>query len=153
VAPPLALLHALGPAGLGGRLWCMTAGAVSTDRGELIGSAVQAEVWGMGRVAALEQPGRWGGVLDLPTEVDTRAAARIVGVLAQGDEDQLAVRAGGWFGRRMVPAPLPPGEPARRWTPRDTVLVTGRTGLLGAHLARGLAGQNVALALRAVRPS
>ena len=34
----------------------------------------QARVWGLGRVAALEHPDRWGGLVDLPETLDARAA-------------------------------------------------------------------------------
>ncbi|WP_461012449.1 type I polyketide synthase [Streptomyces capparidis] len=139
VAATLALLQAVADTGLPGRLWCVTRGAVSTDAGDPVAGPVQAEVWGMGRVAALEQPQQWGGVLDLPAQLDERAARRVAGALAQREEDQLAVRAAGTFARRMVPAPLPPGGAVRDWKPRGTVLVTGGTGLLGGHLARWLA--------------
>jgi acyl transferase domain-containing protein len=143
VAATLALVQALEPAGIGGRLWCVTAGAVSAGRDDVIVSPGQAEVWGLGRVAALEQSARWGGVLDLPSEVDDRAAGRVAAVVAQRGEDmedQVAVRAAGCFGRRMVPAPLA-ATPARQWAPRGTVLITGGTGALGMHLARWLAGK------------
>jgi NAD(P)-dependent dehydrogenase (short-subunit alcohol dehydrogenase family) len=55
------------------------------------------------------------------------------------DEDQLAVRAGGLYARRMAPAPAGQDAPATPWQPRGTVLVTGGTGGIGAHLARWLA--------------
>ena len=35
---------------------------------------VQAALWGLGRVAALEMPRRWGGLIDLPGSVDDRIA-------------------------------------------------------------------------------
>ena len=47
-------------------LWAVTRGAVAAAAGEVPACPVQAQVWGLGRVAALEHPGRWGGLADLP---------------------------------------------------------------------------------------
>ncbi|GAA3354007.1 beta-ketoacyl reductase [Saccharopolyspora gregorii] len=97
----------------------------------------QAAAWGLGRVAALEHPDRWGGLIDLPAELDADTAGRFAAVLAGLDgEDQVAVRPGATLGRRLLPAPE---RPAQRWNPTGTVLVTGGTGALGAQVARYLA--------------
>jgi acyl transferase domain-containing protein/acyl carrier protein len=138
-ATTLALVQALGDAAIGARPWLATCGAVAVDGAEPLDSPRQAEVWGLGRVVALEHPERWGGLVDLPPSPDARAFARIVAVLAgMGEEDQIAVRPAGVFVRRLVRAPRT-GAPPRRWTPRGAVLVTGATGVLGPHLARWLA--------------
>ncbi len=123
------------------RLWCLTRGAVSTGGADRLDSAVQAQVWGYGRVVSLEQPERWGGLVDLPETVDERALDRLAAVLAGADhEDQVAIRATGVFVRRLVPAPRDAATAtAEPWTPRGTVLVTGGTGALGRHVARWLA--------------
>ncbi|MEU9968285.1 type I polyketide synthase [Streptomyces malaysiensis] len=123
------------------RLWCATRGAVSTGGADRLDSATQAQVWGYGRVVALEQPERWGGLIDLPETVDERALDRLAAVLAgSGDEDQVAIRATGVFVRRLAPAPRTAATSAAEpWTPRGTVLVTGGTGALGRHVARWLA--------------
>ncbi|MBO3681853.1 type I polyketide synthase [Streptomyces sp. NEAU-YJ-81] len=123
------------------RLWCATRGAVATGGADRLDSATQAQVWGYGRVVALEQPERWGGLVDLPETVDERALDRLAAVLAGADdEDQVAIRATGVFVRRLVPAPRDVATAAAEpWTPRGTVLVTGGTGALGRHVARWLA--------------
>ncbi|WP_370084620.1 type I polyketide synthase [Streptacidiphilus sp. MAP12-16] len=139
VVGTLALVQALGDVGVGAPLWCVTRGAVSTGRSERLVSAVQAQVWGLGRVVALEHPDRWGGLLDLPEILDERALSRLLGVLAgAGVEDQVAVRSSGVFARRLVRAVRPEAS-ASAWQPRGTVLVTGGTGALGAQVARWLA--------------
>jgi acyl transferase domain-containing protein/D-arabinose 1-dehydrogenase-like Zn-dependent alcohol dehydrogenase/acyl carrier protein len=136
------LLQALGDAGIEARLWCVSRGAVSVGRSERLVSAGQAAVWGLGRVAALEHPLRWGGLIDLPAVVDDRAAGRLAGVLAgAAGEDQVAVRASGVFGRRLVRAAASSLVEADVWRPRGTVLVTGGTGGLGAQVARWVAAQ------------
>jgi acyl transferase domain-containing protein/acyl carrier protein len=143
------LIQALGDAGVGAALWCVTTGAVSTGSADVVVDPAQAAIWGLGRVAALEHPDRWGGLIDLPQLLDERAASRFVGVLGSlDDEDQVAIRDLGVFGRRLMPA-QPHNNGA--WQPRGTVLVTGGTGSLGGHVARWLAGngaEHVVLASR-----
>ncbi|MGW5474739.1 type I polyketide synthase, partial [Streptomyces chartreusis] len=148
------LVQALEEAGLDGRVWAVTCGAVSVpaadDAARGLPEPRAAAVWGLGRVVALEHPERWGGLVDLPEELDERILGRFLGVLARTDgEDQVAVREAGSYGRRLVAAPAeeraadshtdPVHHPAA-WRPSGTVLVTGGTGALGAHVARWLAG-------------
>nr|AIY53022.1 polyketide synthase II [Streptomyces sp. M10] len=136
----VALLQALGDLGTDAPLWCATRGAVSVGRSDRIGSTLQALVWGLGGVAGVEYPQRWAGLVDLPRRLDDRAATRLAGALTGPDgEDQLAVRATGLHGRRVVHAGLGDTAPARDWTPEGTVLITGGTGGLGAQIARWLA--------------
>ncbi|WP_158897418.1 KR domain-containing protein, partial [Streptomyces hygroscopicus] len=162
------LVQALGDAGVGGVLWVATRGGVSVGRADGVVVPGQALVWGLGRVAALELPERWGGLVDLPESVDERVVGRLVDVLAgAGGEDQVAVRASGVFGRRLIrasasapasasasasvsasasasaPASVSASGSAsasgESWVPgAGSVLVTGGTGALGAHVARWL---------------
>ncbi|WUS37126.1 SDR family NAD(P)-dependent oxidoreductase [Kitasatospora sp. NBC_01250] len=137
VAGTLGLLQALGDTGFESPLWCVTRGAVSTGGADRLASPVQAQLWGLGRVAALEQPERWGGLIDLPQHADDRVLSRLADALTGvGGEDQLAVRATGLLARRLVRAPR---GTATAWQPSGTVLVTGGTGALGAEVARWLA--------------
>ncbi|KIF00590.1 hypothetical protein PL81_40320, partial [Streptomyces sp. RSD-27] len=131
-----ALVQALGDAEVDAPLWCVTTGAVPTGPSDRVRSAAQAQTWGFGRVVALEHPERWGGLVDLPASVDTRALDRLLAVLAGGKdayEDQLAVRSAGLLARRIghaAPAPVASGAGAAErapWRPRGTVLVTGGT--------------------------
>ncbi|MBT2427498.1 SDR family NAD(P)-dependent oxidoreductase, partial [Streptomyces sp. ISL-112] len=136
------LLQALGDARIGAPLWCVTREAVATNRADTVRSPLQAAVWGLGRVAALEYPERWGGLIDLPATLDERAAAGFAGALAGLDgEDQIAVRTSAVLARRLVRAPGK--RPARTWAPNGTVLITGGTGALGGHVARRLAKDGV----------
>ncbi|MER5932775.1 type I polyketide synthase [Streptomyces sp. NPDC002054] len=135
------LLRALEAAGAEAPLWCLTRGAVSVDGTQPPAAPVQAQTWGLGRVAALEYPQRWGGLIDLPAALDGRdLAARVAGVLGAGTaEDQIAVRASVTYARRL--ARVVPARGTEPWTaPRGTVLVTGGTGALGGRVARWLAG-------------
>ncbi|MFF3209009.1 SDR family NAD(P)-dependent oxidoreductase, partial [Streptomyces sp. NPDC002962] len=138
----LTLLQALGDAGIEAPLWCATQGAVSVNSIDPGPHPLQAQVWGLGRVAGLETPQRWGGLLDLPETPDPRSAGRLCTAVADsGDEDQLALRGSGVFVRRLVRAPLDDRTTTRQWSPTGTALVTGGTGGLGAHVARWLAAQ------------
>ncbi|WP_184491880.1 beta-ketoacyl reductase [Streptomyces sp. I6] len=135
VAPTLALVQALGDAGVEAPLWCATQGAVTTGGSDPLAHPAQAQVWGLGQVAALEHPDRWGGLVDLPEQLDERGAAHLRAVLAaaHGGEDQVAIRAAGVLARRLTRAA---GSSGTGWQPRGTVLITGGTGALGAHVAR-----------------
>ncbi|MEU0796523.1 type I polyketide synthase, partial [Amycolatopsis sp. NPDC005961] len=116
-------------------VWVATRGAVSTGQSDPLTALDQAPLWGIGRVAALEYPQRWGGLVDLPETLDDRALDRLTAVLNSA-EDQLALRASGVFGRRLRRTTGPAAEP---WSPAGTVLITGGTGALGAVVARTLA--------------
>ncbi|MEV6319181.1 type I polyketide synthase [Streptomyces sp. NPDC051776] len=141
LAMTTALIQAMGDAELEVPLWCATQGAVSTGHDDRLNSPGQAMVWGLGRVAALEHPQRWGGLVDLPPTVDSAAAQRLAGVLASA-EDQVAVRSCGVFVRRLLHTPVGAG-PQRDWPLRGTTLISGAFGALGRHLARWLAAAGV----------
>lgn len=135
VLATLFLTQALADRALSAPLWCVTQGAVAATTGESP-SVAGAHLWGFGRVAALELPKGWGGLVDMPAEPDDRDWDLLGRTLA-GAEDQVAIRSGVAQARRLVPAPAAPTESS--WRPRGTVLVTGGTGALGAHTSRWLA--------------
>ncbi|WP_143587649.1 type I polyketide synthase, partial [Streptomyces alboverticillatus] len=143
VSATVALLQAAADAELDAPLWCVTTGAVSVGRSDVLRSAVQAQVWGLGRVAGLELQGRWGGLVDLPESLDERSAGRFATALtgSGATEDQLAVRASGVFARRLRRATLARGADSAQWVPSGAVLITGGTGALGSEVARWLAGR------------
>ncbi|MFF1875374.1 type I polyketide synthase, partial [Kitasatospora herbaricolor] len=142
VAGTVLLLQALGDAAARAPLWCATRGAVQVAGVETTMHPGQAQVWGLGLVAALEHSERWGGLIDLPEAVDERVLRQLCGVLGGGgrqDEDQLAIRSAGVFARRLVSgAPRDLGGTSA-WKPRGTILITGGTGVVGGHFARWLA--------------
>ncbi|MER5411188.1 SDR family NAD(P)-dependent oxidoreductase, partial [Streptomyces sp. NPDC002769] len=143
----MALVQALDDAGIPGRLWSLTRGAVSTGEGDGAPDPAQAAVWGLARVIGLDDPDRCGGLVDLPAD-DTESAVRL-GLPALltaesggdgGRETEFAVRGGGVSVRRMVRTPLHASvTDGDTWRPRGTVLVTGGTGALGSQVARSLA--------------
>ncbi|MGR3939411.1 type I polyketide synthase [Streptomyces sp. BRA346] len=133
----LTLLQALLDGGITAPLWCATRGAVSVGDTDPVAVPSQAQLWGLGRVAALEHPTLWGGLLDLPASPDAVDPDRLRAVLTgTSGEDQVALRAPGAYGRRLAPAPIGGGAPPRTWTPHDTVLITGDTTGPATHIAR-----------------
>jgi acyl transferase domain-containing protein/acyl carrier protein len=134
------LLQALGDAGSTAPFWAVTKQAISTGATDHVANPGQVALWGLGRVAALDLPRRWGGLVDLPETIDGQIEQGLVAAITNGGgEDQLAVRDTGVHGRRLVPAQRAP-KPTE-WTPRGTVLITGGTGALGGHVARWVAGR------------
>ncbi|HEX5348662.1 MAG TPA: type I polyketide synthase [Pseudonocardiaceae bacterium] len=138
VVRTVALAQAWTEAGADAPLWCATRGAVSVSDSDPLRGPAQAMVWGLGRSVGLEHPPRWGGLIDLPDVLDEPALRRACAALAElAGEDQLAVRDGGVFLRRIVRGDNV--ESPRTWRPRGCVLITGGTGAVGAHAARWLA--------------
>ncbi|MEU4890728.1 SDR family NAD(P)-dependent oxidoreductase, partial [Streptomyces sp. NPDC021722] len=151
------LVRAADELGLEAPLWWLTRGAVRVAPSEPAPSAPAALLWGLGRVAALEHPERWGGLVDLPERLDGRALTRLCRVLTGStDEDQVAIRSAGALGRRLVRADAEPTESAENstknnagnnaerlpWNPAGTtVLVTGGAEGVGVHIARWLAAE------------
>ncbi|WP_425566270.1 SDR family NAD(P)-dependent oxidoreductase, partial [Polymorphospora rubra] len=138
----LAVVQALGDVDVPAPVWWLTRGAVSVGRSDQAPAPDAAAVWGLGRVVALERPTRWGGLIDLPDDLDDRAVGRLCALLTGPDdprpdtpaEDQAAVRSSGVFVRRLVRAGGTPAD--RTFRLAGTVLVTGGTGALGGHVAQ-----------------
>jgi acyl transferase domain-containing protein len=138
LAGTLALIQALGEQGIEAPLWVVTQGAVAVEPGEVLVAPGQSAVWGLGRVAGLELSERWGGLIDLPVVVDQSVTDRLIGIVGgTGGEDQVAVRATGVRGRRLVRRAR--NGRATRWVPAGTVLVTGGTGAIGGRVAAWVA--------------
>ena len=147
------LAQALGDAEVAAPLWCVTQGGVRAVPGDRVPAPVAGLVWGLGLVLGLEQPGRWGGLVDLPPQADPSTFEHLSAVLGgRRGENEVALRAQGVLARRLVRVPpeelRATDEPYR---PRGTVLVTGGTGALGGHLARWLVGAGAEHVLLASR--
>lgn len=145
LAGTLTLYQALGDESLGWRLWCLTRGAVAVTDDDTLPAPAQAQLWGLGRVAALECPDRWGGLIDVGEAWDEamgnwlRASLHAHG---RGDtEDQIALRASGGYARRIARAAA--AESTGSWPARGTTLITGGTGGLGAEVARWAAARGI----------
>ncbi|MFI8093910.1 SDR family NAD(P)-dependent oxidoreductase [Streptomyces sp. NPDC086080] len=157
-------------------LWLATRGAVGTGPDDPVRNPLQAQVWGLGVVLGLDEPGRLCGLVDLPgrphedrpenpespespESAESAESAESVespenpesaeDILVQlcatlsgaSGETEVALRGTQALGRRLVPDPAPEAQP---WQPRGTVLITGGTGALGAHVARWAARHGAA---------
>ncbi|MFB9834094.1 type I polyketide synthase [Actinoallomurus acaciae] len=138
-ADTLRLIRALDEAAVDTRIWFVTCGAVTA--GEALAAPLQAQILGLSHTLAAEAPERWGGQIDLPPDPPGERSRAMLCAALGADETQLAVRAGGLSARRLVRAPLKDTPRSRSWRPTGTILVTGGTGALGAHVARWLARQ------------
>ncbi|MGW1056154.1 SDR family NAD(P)-dependent oxidoreductase [Streptomyces sp. NPDC002521] len=115
------------------RLSVLTCGAFAIADGDPADPAVAA-LWGLVRSAEAENPGRFTLI-----DADTDDEAALAAALATG-EPELALRDGTVLVPRLARVPAETGTaPALG---EGTVLVTGGTGGLGAHVARRLAEQH-----------
>ncbi len=123
-----------------GRAWIATCGSQRVAGRSSPGARWQAPIWGVGRVFALENPDRWGGLVDLPPGESIEAMARaFIAVLDErGAEDQSAYRDGVRYAPRLVHAAVPEAAPVR-FRPDATYLITGGFGGLGLLVARWMA--------------
>ncbi|HEY4233870.1 MAG TPA: SDR family NAD(P)-dependent oxidoreductase [Lacipirellulaceae bacterium] len=142
----LAILQALAetrstnPAGR--RLWLVTANTQKIEGQSQHVDPVQATLWGLGRTAAIEYPGIWGGLIDLQLNADCTPDVDLLAVeLLQPDgETQIAIAASGErYIQRFVTQSLDQ-LPAQRPRVRGdaTYLVTGGLGMLGRSVVTWL---------------
>ena len=122
-----------------GRIRFVTQGVQGGAGGAMSpGAAWQAPLWGWGRGFSLEQPGAWGGLIDLPA-ADTSAVDTLLAALDAVDvEDQAAWRDGQRRVARLIQADAPPASPPA-FSADACYLVTGGFGGLGLVVARWLA--------------
>nr|BFE59127.1 hypothetical protein GCM10020063_036530 [Dactylosporangium thailandense] len=103
-------------------------------------------LWGVGRVAALEQPARWGGLIEIPAEGPPPLEAVCSVLAGEHGEDQVAVRPDGVYGRRLrratVATTAPEGAVTSDKTPR-TVLLAGAAAERIPHVTRWLTANGV----------
>lgn len=103
-------------------IWCVTTEAVTATPEDAAPDPARAAIWGLGRVIALEHPTRWGGLIDLPT-LDETFLSRLPEALA-GNEDQVAIRPGGTYARRLTPT-THPAAPSTNTSPQPATPTTG----------------------------
>ncbi|MEW2399642.1 SDR family NAD(P)-dependent oxidoreductase, partial [Streptomyces sp. NPDC046862] len=141
-ADALTLARNLRAAGIRAPLWWLTRGGAAVATGDAVRSRAT-QLWGLGQVLGLEHPDWWGGIVDLPRAWSESTGTVLTALLsgAAPGEDQLAIRGPVAYARRLVRAPLTDRGPVRPWKPRGTVLITGGTGGIAAHLARWLAAE------------
>ncbi len=121
-----------------------TASAEPTSPNTTWPDAVQAAVWGIGRVAAIEMPERWGGLVDLDPGVDVAQQTEdLLHAVSSASEELESVYRGG---QRLVPRLVPASVNDRALTlSRDgSYLVTGGLGGVGLVVAEWLASRGAA---------
>jgi acyl transferase domain-containing protein len=136
-AAPLRWLAALGRQPAAGRVWLVTRGAQPIIDDFADAARWQAPLWGLGRVFALEQPSRWGGLIDLPPRgtVEEIAGKLLASLDAPDEEDQTGWRGEQRYAARLIPSPAPKAKPIALRT--DAIyLITGGFGGLGLVVAR-----------------
>ncbi len=123
-------------------LWCVTRNAQPVVQDDMVSlNPAQAALWGFGRVASLELPDLWGGLIDLPEDgIPAHDANVLFTEIAHVEaEDQIAFRDGQRYVLRLVPDADIASPPAPLPVYADgTYLVTGGLGRLGLVFARWL---------------
>ena len=149
----LELFAALPDLGDDTTVWLVTRGAASAAPDRPV-DAAQSLVHGLARVAVLEHPDRFGGVVDLDAGEEPDWDTVVSLVSGAHGEDELALRDGRVLARRLRPAPHLAAPDT--FTTSGTALVTGGQGALGRHLARWLVdrgAERVVLASRRGAPT
>ncbi|MFD7815688.1 SDR family NAD(P)-dependent oxidoreductase [Streptomyces sp. NPDC059785] len=154
----LAATRRLAEAEAATQVWVVTRGAQWTGPGQREVCLPAAPLWGLGKVAALEHPELWGGLLDLDPAGAPDEAEQIAALLSARTVEDLTARRGGTvLVPRLVAANPADGEqrPLPPLSDLGSYLVTGGLGslglLVGEWLARNGAG-TVVLAGRSGLP-
>ncbi|MEO8033842.1 MAG: bifunctional LLM class flavin-dependent oxidoreductase/SDR family oxidoreductase, partial [Acidobacteriota bacterium] len=116
-------------------LWIATRGAQAVEQGSAV-SVSQSTLWGLAGAIAREHRASWGGIIDLdPLASAEQSALDLDTALSSGDgEDQIAMRAGRRFVRRLARSSIPAGEVSFRED--GAYLITGGAGGLGRLVAK-----------------
>ena len=90
---------------IGGRVWVATRGVQAVRAGEDMPGLAQSSLWGFGKVVGLEEPGHWGGLIDLDAHDGCGENLMADEILAPDGEDLVAYRSGQRYVSRLVPEP------------------------------------------------
>lgn len=118
------------------KIWIATRNAQEVFRNERI-AFHQAPLWGAGRVLALEHPALWGGMIDLQDTVSSLDGRNVLKLMANENEDHLAVRNGKTYVARIAKTEARTNSSYRINT-SATYLITGGLGALGLKTATWL---------------
>jgi natural product biosynthesis luciferase-like monooxygenase protein len=145
VESPLHLLQALESGAIARTIpiWLVTRGAQAVVPGEPVAIA-QSMLWGLGRVFAVEQPQRWGGLVDLDPEASlVQAATDLLQMIQAGTiAEPIALRQGQCYTARLVrQAIAATSSPDYQWRSQSSYLITGGLGDLGLAVAHWMVEQ------------
>ena len=122
------------------KLWSVTSGAqsvLSKEEPQLS----QATLWGFAKVASLEQPNLWQGIIDLPTGENVSALVDFVlaEISQSSGDDQVAYRNGHRYVPRLIPA-RQTGTIANTFNVSGdgSYLITGGLGAVGLQICAWL---------------
>ncbi|MYX59483.1 SDR family NAD(P)-dependent oxidoreductase, partial [Streptomyces sp. SID8382] len=128
----------LGADRAGAKLVFSTRGAVPLTADDDVSDLAGAAVWGLVRSAQTEHPDRFV-LVDHDHDHDDQAWADAAAAYAVAcGEPQLAMRDGRAYAYRIARVPVGTADAAPQWERGGTVLVTGGTGAIGAHVSRHL---------------
>jgi len=126
------------------RLWVVTQNTQAIAAPDSVSAPMQAPLWGLGHVIALEHPDLWGGLVDLAAEAtpEESATALLAHFTDADSRDRAAFRQQRRWNAQLRPLTAPP--PATMPTPvraDGTYLITGGLGALGLQVAQFLVHQ------------
>ncbi|NER24036.1 MAG: SDR family NAD(P)-dependent oxidoreductase [Symploca sp. SIO1C2] len=123
------------------RLWLITRGAQPVEFQTDSVAVAQAPIWGLGKVAALEHPQLWGGMVDLePSAPEGEVEMLLAQIQDTQGEDNLAFREGKLYVPRLVKQVLAPSKEVVL-DDHSTYLITGGLGALGLQVAQWMVSQ------------
>ncbi|MEY9890107.1 acyl transferase domain-containing protein [Catenulispora sp. MAP5-51] len=141
------LVEALDRAEVGGPLWLATRCAVSVGSGDATPDPAAARLWDLDRFLTAEKPQRWGGVVDLPSVLDTRIGTALAAGLGNAHgEKAFAVRDFGLFVPRMEHTSFTAAAEhaaSVQWPTSGPVLLAGATSQTTDAAVSILAGQEI----------
>lgn len=118
------------------RVWGITRGVREATT---IDAVADAAMWGVGRIAAVEHPELWGGIVDVECDPTAAGVARLIQVVvARPQDDVIAIRGSEITVARLAPAAVPVGAESAQCRSDGSYLVTGGLGALGLRVARSL---------------
>jgi acyl transferase domain-containing protein/acyl-CoA synthetase (AMP-forming)/AMP-acid ligase II/acyl carrier protein len=114
------------------RVWAVTCGAQLVDGDRGMRNIAQTPIWGLGKVAALEHPDLWGGLIDID-ERTTASLDALIAQLGRDESEHVALRRGARYASSLerMEAALPTET---RFDGAGTYLITGGTGAIGQLL-------------------
>ena len=124
------------------QLWLVTRGSqsvLSKTENDMAGLATS-PLWGLGRVACLEHPQLWGGLVDLDPQAPTVDEVEMLWKLLvnEQEEDNLALRGEKTYVARLVKQERPEFTQPVSLSSEGSYLITGGLGALGLHSAEWL---------------